>query len=35
MNTQPEVTQQLAEFLAASRWEDIPPPVRHEGCARC
>jgi 2-methylcitrate dehydratase PrpD len=25
------VTEQLAAFLAASRWEDIPEAVRHEG----
>jgi 2-methylcitrate dehydratase PrpD len=25
------VTERLAEFLAASRWEDIPAAVRHEG----
>ncbi|HEV2335361.1 MAG TPA: MmgE/PrpD family protein [Stellaceae bacterium] len=25
------VTEPLAEFLVASRWEDIPTPVRHEG----
>ncbi|MBV9860715.1 MAG: MmgE/PrpD family protein [Alphaproteobacteria bacterium] len=27
-------TRLLGEFLAASRWDDIPGPVRHEG-ARC
>ncbi|HEY1796313.1 MAG TPA: MmgE/PrpD family protein [Stellaceae bacterium] len=27
----PPVTRQLADFVAASRWEDIPAPVRHEG----
>src|SRR6266545_3079053 len=27
----PHVTERLAEFLAASRWEDIPEVVRHEG----
>jgi len=25
------VTDRLAAFVAASRWEDIPAPVRHEG----
>jgi 2-methylcitrate dehydratase PrpD len=27
----PPVTRQLADFVAASRWEDIPAPVRREG----
>ncbi len=27
----PPVTRQLADFVAASRWDDIPAPVRHEG----
>lgn len=27
----PPVTRQLADFVAASRWDDIPVPVRHEG----
>ena len=31
MTGEPRVTELLAEFLVASRWEDIPPPVRHEG----
>ena len=26
----PEVSQILAEFVADSRWEHLPPPVRHE-----
>lgn len=26
----PNVTARLAQFLTASRWEDIPQPVRHE-----
>src|SRR5437763_876618 len=25
------ITRRLAEFVAGSRWEDIPQPVRHEG----
>jgi 2-methylcitrate dehydratase PrpD len=25
------VTRQLADFVAGSRWDDIPVPVRHEG----
>src|SRR3954452_723429 len=28
---QTRVTDALAQFVAASRWEDIPPEVRHEG----
>lgn len=28
---QPRVTERLAGFVAASRWEDIPTGVRHEG----
>ena len=28
---QPRVTQQLAAFVAGSRWEDIPGDVRREG----
>jgi 2-methylcitrate dehydratase PrpD len=28
---QPRVTDTLAQFVAASRWEDIPPEVRREG----
>ena len=28
---QPAATRSLAEFIAASRWEDIPPAVRREG----
>ena len=28
---QPQVTQELAAFVAGSRWEDIPPEVRREG----
>src|SRR5204863_3473160 len=28
---QPRVTQQLADFVAGSRWADIPPAVRREG----
>jgi len=31
MSDQPRVTEQLADFIAGSRWEDIPAPVRHEG----
>jgi 2-methylcitrate dehydratase PrpD len=31
MRTQPGTTRQLAEFIAASRWQDIPPEVRREG----
>ena len=31
MTGDPRVTERLAEFLVASRWEDIPAPVRHEG----
>src|SRR5437762_2607121 len=31
MTADPHVTERLAEFLAASRWEDIPEAVRHEG----
>src|SRR3954469_2788726 len=28
---QSHVTDRLAQFVAASRWEDIPPEVRREG----
>ena len=28
---QPHVTDRLAEFVAGSRWEDIPAEVRREG----
>src|SRR5580704_6980653 len=31
MTTQSGTTRQLAEFIAASRWQDIPPQVRREG----
>ena len=31
MNEDPRVTEQLADFVAASCWEDIPIPVRREG----
>jgi 2-methylcitrate dehydratase PrpD len=31
MQTQSAPTRQLAEFVAASRWQDIPPEVRGEG----
>ncbi len=31
MTGEPRVTEALAEFLVASRWEDIPAAVRHEG----
>lgn len=31
MQTQSAPTRQLAEFIAASRWQDIPPAVRREG----
>src|SRR5579862_8086273 len=31
MTGEPHVTEALAEFLALSRWEDIPSAVRHEG----
>ncbi len=31
MNAGSGATRQLADFVAASRWEDIPAPVRHEG----
>src|SRR5215207_3514113 len=31
MNDIPGVTERLAEFVAASRWEDIPAAVRREG----
>src|SRR6266853_2994619 len=31
MTGDPRVTEILAEFLAASRWDDIPEAVRHEG----
>src|ERR1700724_272886 len=31
MSDDPRVTEALAAFLVASRWEDIPAPVRHEG----
>ena len=24
------VTQRLARFVVEARWEDIPPPVRHQ-----
>lgn len=27
----PPVTRLLADFVAASRWDDIPAPVRHDG----
>jgi 2-methylcitrate dehydratase PrpD len=27
----PPVTRRLADFVATSRWDDIPAPVRHEG----
>jgi len=26
----PLVTQTLARYIAAARWEDVPPPVRHQ-----
>src|SRR5215207_1251098 len=31
MNDIPRVTERLAEFVAASRWDDIPAAVRREG----
>ena len=31
MTGEPRVTEALAGFLVASRWEDIPAAVRHEG----
>ena len=31
MQTQSAPTRQLAEFIATSRWQDIPPAVRREG----
>ena len=31
MQTQPAATRALAEFVAGSRWEDVPASVRHEG----
>jgi 2-methylcitrate dehydratase PrpD len=31
MTGEPRVTEALAAFLVASRWEDIPAAVRHEG----
>jgi len=31
MRDEPRVTEALAGFLVASRWEDIPAAVRHEG----
>src|SRR4029077_3174800 len=31
MADEPRVTEHLAEFVAASRWEDIPEAVRQEG----
>src|SRR5215212_5723454 len=31
MNDIPRVTERLAEFVAASRWDDIPAEVRREG----
>jgi 2-methylcitrate dehydratase PrpD len=31
MTDDPRVTERLAEFVAASRWEDIPEAVRREG----
>jgi 2-methylcitrate dehydratase PrpD len=31
MTDELRVTEALAAFLVASRWEDIPAPVRHEG----
>src|SRR3954469_13499955 len=31
MSDDPRVTAELAEFIAASRWEDIPEAVRREG----
>jgi 2-methylcitrate dehydratase PrpD len=31
MTGEPRVTEALARFLVASRWEDIPAAVRHEG----
>jgi len=31
MSDHPRVTERLAAFLVASRWEDIPAAVRHEG----
>jgi 2-methylcitrate dehydratase PrpD len=31
MTDDPRVTERLAEFLVASRWEDIPDAVRREG----
>jgi 2-methylcitrate dehydratase PrpD len=30
MLDRPDVTQRLARFVAATRWEDIPSPVRHQ-----
>ncbi len=29
--TAPDVTRQLAHFIAASDWREVPQPVRHEG----
>jgi len=26
-----DISKALASFIVASRWEDIPAPVRHEG----
>ena len=31
MPDNPAATRQLADFVAASRWDDIPPEVRREG----
>src|ERR1041384_8152902 len=31
MSDDPRVTEQLADFIAASRWADIPEAVRREG----
>ena len=31
MSDGPRVTEQLADFIAASRWADIPEAVRREG----
>ena len=25
----------LAQFVAASRWDELPPEVRHEGSGPC
>jgi hypothetical protein len=29
------VTKSLAQFVAGSQWDAVPPEVRHEACSGC